>query len=476
MANARIKAPEFPDTTEWVNTEKPVRLENHRGKVIMLDFWSSCHVGCLESQADIQYLENKFRDGLVVVGIHSPKFTHECTSHAIRQAIARQQVRHPVINDSSYDMWKRFRIKRSPSFIFIDTEGYIIGALSGAGRRHQIEGLIQKNLMQAEVKNSRNKTPFPLTEPQESRQLLSYPGRILATSDRLYISDSGHNRVLECNHEGKVLRRFGTTMAGLLDGELEESSFCNPQGLAKIGDYLYVADAGNHALRRIHLPRGEVHTVIGNGNKGVITNQDYADPGVAQLNFPWALHHHNGSLYISLAGQHQIWRWNLSMNQLAPLTGKGEEGLKDGVACDTLFAQPCGISSNSDGLFVADASSSSIRTIRMPDINVSTLIGKGLNDYGNQDGPATVARLQRPMDIAYDEKRDLLWICDTYNHTLKYLRVSASAVGTLDLSGLDEPGGLSLLEDYLWVVNTNKHEISRLDLAKGNAEVINIHE
>ncbi len=476
MATSRIKAPEFPDSTEWVNTEQPVRLADYRGKVILLDFWRYCQVSCIQSQLDLQYLESKFKDGLVVVGIHSPKFAHERERYAIEHAINRQHVRHPVINDATYDMWKRFRIRQAPTLVIIDTEGFIIGALSGVGRRQQVEGLIQQNLMHAEIKNTRDRTPFPYRAPPDHGQILFYPGQVLATPDRLYISDSGHNRVLECNHEGKIIRCFGALMAGHLDGELEEASFSNPQGLEKIGDYLFVADTGNHSIRRIHLSRGEVHTIIGNGRQGCITNQDYADPAVAQLNFPWGLHHHKGSLYISMTGSHQIWRWNLSMNHLSPVTGNGKEGLKDGVANDSQFAQPCGISSRSEGLYIVDASSSAIRSIRMPDVRVTTLIGKGVNDFGHQDGPANTAKLQRPMDIAFDKKRNFLWICDTYNNTLKYLRMDTNEVRSLDLAGLDEPAGMSLLDDYLWVVNTSQHEITRLDLVNGTAEIISIHQ
>ncbi len=476
MATSRIRAPEFPDSTEWINTEQPILLSNYRGKVILLDFWSYCQASCLQSQVDLQYLESKFKDGLVVIGIHSPKFSHEHDRYAVEQAIGRQQVRHPVINDSSYAMWKRFRIKQAPTLVIIDTEGYILGALSGIGRRQQVEGLIHNNLMHAEIKDIRNTAPFPFKAPSTTEKVLSYPGQVLATRNRLYISDSGHNRVLECNHEGKITRCFGAPIAGHLDGELEEASFSNPQGLEKIGDYLFVADTGNHSIRRIHIPRGDVHTVIGNGRPATVTTQDYSDPAVAQLNCPWGLHHHKGSLYISLAGSHQVWRWQLSMNHLAPVVGNGKEGLRDGISTESQFAQPCGISSRSEGLYIADASSSAIRSVRMPDIKVTTLIGTGVNDFGHIDGPANTAKLQHPMDIAYDEKRDLLWICDTFNNRLKYIQLSTNTVTSLDLEGLDEPGGLSLVDNYLWVANTNQHQVTRLDLMNGSAEIIRIHE
>src|SRR5690606_26051865 len=102
----------------------------------------------------------------------------------------------------------------------------------------------------------------------EPRLPLLFPGGLAATEDRLYVADSGHHRILECNHAGRVLRQFGMGTADFIDGDLEQSAFRRPHGLALVRDVLYVADTGNHALRRIMLRSGRVDTICGNGRAG----------------------------------------------------------------------------------------------------------------------------------------------------------------------------------------------------------------
>ena len=64
----------------------------------------------------------------------------------------------------------------------------------------------------------------------EPRLPLRFPGGIVATEDRLYVADSGHHRILECNHAGRVLRQFGMGTADFIDGDLEQSAFRRPHG------------------------------------------------------------------------------------------------------------------------------------------------------------------------------------------------------------------------------------------------------
>ncbi len=85
-------------------------------------------------------------------------------------------------------------------------------------------------------------------------------------NDRLFIADSGHDRVLITNLDGQIQQSIGSGKPGLLDGTAE-SAFTEPQGmaLAPDGRTLYVADRANHALRAIDLGSGHVTTVAGTG-------------------------------------------------------------------------------------------------------------------------------------------------------------------------------------------------------------------
>ncbi|MFP3435333.1 hypothetical protein SB781_36845, partial [Paraburkholderia sp. SIMBA_061] len=76
------------------------------------------------------------------------------------------------------------------------------------------------------------------------------------------------HRILECNHAGRVMRQFGLGTADFIDGDAGEAAFRRPRGLALAREALYVADTGNHALRRINLSNGHVDTLCGNGRAG----------------------------------------------------------------------------------------------------------------------------------------------------------------------------------------------------------------
>lgn len=475
MSSIRIQAPELPSDLSWFNTPEPVTLASQRGKVLLLNFWTA---GCIYSQQvlhDLNYLQQKFADGLTVLGVHVPRYPFERDARHMREIIQRERIQFPVVNDYAYRLWKQFRMQRWPAVVFVEPEGYILGVLTGPNRRQQLEGLIREQLLVAEQKKIRQYSTL-LTPVVEPLSTLRFPGRVLATETRLYISDSGNNRVVEATLTGRVTRQFGSKTAGFLDGIAGEALFNNPQGMAKISDFLYVADTGNHAIRRIHLLSGEVYTVIGDGRVGTLSNRSYGDPAIAQPNAPWGLAYHDGSLYITMAGFNQIWRWQLGLNHLAPWIGSGQRGIRDGLPEHAQFAQPCGIAASEFAIYIADSESSAVRSVRMPDALTATLVGKPSADFGDIDGINYAARLQRPLDIAYDDKHGILWICDTYNNKLKYFRFADNQVKSLDVLGLECPGGICWNNNILWVANTNAHEIRRLDLVQGTSIPIQIED
>ena len=82
----KVNAPEFPGGMEWLNTDRPISLKELRGKVVLLDFWTYCCINCMHVLPDLKKLERKYRNELVVIGVHSAKFTTEKGTENIRQA------------------------------------------------------------------------------------------------------------------------------------------------------------------------------------------------------------------------------------------------------------------------------------------------------------------------------------------------------------------------------------------------------
>lgn len=476
-APTRIRAPELPDNLEWFNTDQPLTLASQRGKVVILDFWSYCSINCMHLLPDLRYLENKYPETLAVIGVHSPKFENERIPEQLQKAINRLHVRYPVVNDPTFQMWRAYGIKAWPSLIFIDPEGYVVGVLRGEGRRKQLDELISKHLDIAEAKGTLNYSPIPVSLKPEPESMLSFPGKVLATRNSLYIADSGRNRVLETYHEGKVRRIFGSGTAGMLDGVETAAMFDNPQGMVIVGDFLYVADSGNHALRRIHLKSGEVMTLAGTGKQGRYVADSFGEPLEAQLNSPWDLTYHENNLYIAMAGQHQIWSMNLNRLAIDRFAGAGREDITDGPLERSCFAQPSGLTVNDGRLYSVDAESSAVREIELNQGLVKTLVGKGLFDFGDRSGVGREARLQHPLGITMDTDRNVLWVADTYNSKIKRIDVQTNEVSTFKFNfKLNEPGGLSIYRNKLFIANTNEHQIVALDLETRMAEIVDVRE
>ena len=113
--------------TEWLNTSKPIDLKDLRGKVVLLDFWTYCCINCIHVLPDLKFLEQKYGNQLVVIGVHSAKFDNEKLSDNIRDAILRYEIKHPVVNDSEMLIWKKFDTRSWPTLALIDPEGKFVG-------------------------------------------------------------------------------------------------------------------------------------------------------------------------------------------------------------------------------------------------------------------------------------------------------------------------------------------------------------
>src|SRR5205807_8101239 len=253
----------------------------------------------------------------------------------------------------------------------------------------------------------------------------------------------------------------------------DTATFFRPQGIALDGDTLYVADTENHLIRAVDLKSKTVKTIAGTGEQ----SQAYGRSGPARviaLNSPWDLQLVGRTLYIAMAGPHQIWKLDLAKNQISTFAGSGREARADGPPGEAAFAQPSGLATDGKTLYVSDAEANIIRAIDLaPNGEVRTLVGGNLFDFGDEDGTGNGVRLQHPLGLAR-WNGDLL-IADTYNHKIKLLdpaerrvKLFAGARKPGQLDGAKpsfyEPGGLSVASDKLYVADTNNHAIRVVDL------------
>jgi thiol-disulfide isomerase/thioredoxin len=472
-----VNAPDFPKGMEWLNTDHPISLKELRGKVVILDFWTFCCINCMHVLPQLKRLEQKYRNELVVIGIHSAKFTTEKETENIRQAILRYEIEHPVVNDRDMTVWRNYGVMAWPTVFLIDPAGKVIGYASGERIYDAFDKLIAQVISEFDKKGLVNHMPikFNLERNHVPASILSFPGKVLAdeASKRLFIADSNHNRVVVASLDGTILDVIGSAEAGFKDGRFEEAAFNHPQGMALDGENLYVADTENHAIRRADLKAQTVSTIAGTGKQAA--SSDLSGPGTkTPLNSPWDLVLLKDRLYIAMAGAHQLWRLNLKTDEIGPYAGSGREGRRDGDLRQAWLAQPSGITSDGKKLYFADSESSSIRSADLDfSGRVETIVGLDLFEFGDRDGVGSEARLQHPLGVVYHGGG--LYVADTYNNKIKQVFPGAKNVVTFLGTGeaglrdgdsplFDEPGGLSAADGKLYVADTNNHVIRVADL------------
>ena len=480
MPTPRVRCPEFLPGFTWINTRRPLTVAGDlRGRVAVLDFWTYCCINCMHVLPVLKRLEERFaRDPFVVVGVHSAKFISEKDPQNIRRAVQRYGIVHPVVVDAEHDIWERFAVHAWPTLVLVDAAGYVRETLPGEVDENDLAGAIGALLAEGRDKGILAAGPLDVAPDREAdRTFLRFPGRVHVVKDRLFIADSGHNRIVVADLDGRVQGIVGEGGAGAQDGPAEEASFHAPQGLASDEQNLYVADTGNHLLRGVDRGTLEVTTLAGTGAKGDGDGRfDPALPKSVSLRSPWGLLRIGRQLLIAMAGSHQIWVYDVEKRLIGPWVGSGQEDHVDGPVSEAALAQPSGLAQAGRYILIADSEISSVRVVDLDDSNVKTIVGGGLFEFGDEVGPPDRVLLQHPLDLAVGD--GTLFVADSYNNKIKAIAFGSMETRTIfgdgDPTTLHEPGGLAVAGDTVFIADTNNHRILRGDARTGALEEITL--
>lgn len=448
----------------------------------------------------LRKMEEKYAEELVVIGVHSAKFPNEKYADNVLLAAQRYGLKHPIVNDAEFEVWRQYACRAWPTLMFVDPEGKVIGKHEGELPFDAFDDLLGRMIAEFDEKGMIDRRDLGLVPEEVEQSALAFPGKVLADGpgNRLFIADTNHNRIVITDLDGKVQAVMGSGAEDFVDGDYATSAFNHPQGMELLGEILYVADTENHAIRRVDLASGTVDTVAGTGEQG--HDRRAQGPGTqVALSSPWDLAYHEGTLYIAMAGIHQLWRLSLADGVVCPHAGTGGENIDNGPLATATLAQPSGIVVGNDRgenpiLYFADSETSSVRSAGIDPVTgrVATLVGIDLFAFGDRDGVEHNVRLQHPIGIEWHTGE--LLIADTYNHKIKRILpltrsvqtvLGSGAMGLHDGAGrlatFSEPSGLSFAtfddgrDPLLFIADTNNHAIRVADLANDEVRTLEIH-
>lgn len=422
-------------------------------------------------------IDEEFAQEIAVVGVHSGKYTSERQTDRIRDASLRLGVEHAIVNDRQFRIWRSYAVNAWPTIVVIDPRGYVIGQHAGEFTLDEIEPFLRRTIAGADSGGDlrRDGPHLELDDPTIAPGTLRYPGKVAFRTDgRFAVADSGNHRVLVGHLAGDDVFRVEYAIGGsrgFADGESGEARFDFPQGLVFHDDRLFVADAGNHAVRAIDITRGEVHTIAGTGRQ----LRTGADLRAGALSSPWDLAISADRLFVAMAGSHQLWSLGTSGSELRVHSGNRHEDLVDGPHAEAALAQPMGIAADASGerLYFVDAESSAVRWADVvPRGHVGTLVGTGLFDFGDRDGVGDTVLMQHQQAIAVAEDGRLI-VADSYNDALKWVDPSTRRAESW-VRGFHEPSGLAINAHRVYVADTNAHRVAVVDRQSGSTGELRI--
>ena len=400
----------------------------------------------------VREIEARFEDSLTGIGVHSGKFVTERKTERIVEACDRLNVAHAVVNDRQFRIWRDYAVTAWPTVVVVDPEGSVALVAPGEFDVETMIAQLQRIERRAESRGTLVRGPDPVAaSPQRHDAPLRFPTRAILAGGRLWISDTGHGRVLECAWDSRG--KHATLVA-------EHTGFVEPRGLAELHGRIYAADRAGHAIWRLARDDGAPERVAGTGRLGARAIQ--AGPALhADLRSPWGLSARGGRLAVTMAGSHQLWELDPASGMLALLAGTGGEEIFDAEPRRAALAQPTGAGRMGDGVLVfADCESSAVRVLGTE--AVGTLVGTGLFEFGDRPGAGDAALLQHCEDVAFHQ--GMLAVVDTYNDRLKRLEPTTRECvpwpGEAGEPGaLREPGGVWSNGATMLVADTGHHRV-----------------
>ena len=316
----------------------------------------------------------------------------------------------------------------------------------------------------------------------------SYPSSLTLVGANLYVVDLSNNKIRKIViATGEVSSFTGVANTqvtnGAADGASTVASFSVPTGITNDGTNLYVVDSGNNKIRKIVLATGAVSSLTGAANTASTAGAADGAGASASFSTPEDITTDGTFLYVADTGNHKIRKIVISSGVVSSLTGTANTaesaGVTDGNHPSSAFTYPYGVATDGTNLYVADTGNNKIRLVKIATVEVSSLTGLAstVSTAGNVDGTGSLAQFNYPMGITTIGGK--LYVTDKGNNTIRSFSLSTAEVSTLagnPNSGADGTGAEASIGPLsytttdganLYVADTVNNKIRKVVIASG---------
>ncbi|MHB9116801.1 MAG: NHL repeat-containing protein [Burkholderiales bacterium] len=279
--------------------------------------------------------------------------------------------------------------------------------------------------------------PVTITDGTGTAASFYSPPGITTDGTNLYVADVTAIRKIVIA-TGAVTTLAGSTLGatGSADGTGTAARFANVRGITTDGKNVYVADTDNSTIRKIVIATGAVTTLAGTAKSNGITDGTGA---AARFYRPSSLTADGTNLYVADTGNHTIRKIVIATGAVTTLAGTASPffgyGSTDGTGTAAKFNGPAGITTDGTNLYVADTGNNAIRKVVIATGAVTTLAGGA---WGSTDGTGTAALFYSPAGIVTDGTN--LYVADSLNTTIRKIVIATGAVTTLASTGWGTAG------------------------------------
>ncbi len=439
MLRLHEELPELSDCLQWLDRPELSLPGGVRDQVVALLFW---RLGCVHSRLALdglaELLQRFAGRPFAAIAVHVPVAAAERDLSRLRRAVGDRAVNVAV--DAQRRACRTLGLRGLPHLVLLDARGRV--QFSGVGEPNQ-ERLAKAISILLRTFDGDGLVPgVPLTAPRASGAASSClrPAGLVAAEEGIWLAAAGHHRLYCIGLDGAVRRTIGSGHRGRADGPALVASFVEPVGLAVCGDELIVTDRAAHTVRSVDRRDGRVETWCGTGARGL--DRHGGGYGLDQaLAAPSAIVAHEGVLYLSQTGTHQLWQIDRQTGAASSWLGARDRTLRDGHD-EATFGEPLGLCATDAALFVADAGFGAVRQIDLAHTFVRTL------DTG----------LPRPVAVAVAAAE--LFVADAWQPAVLRGDPAAGLQPWLDAShGLLEPVALAVVGDDLWIADVGADAI-----------------